>query len=297
MFNLFKKSKQEEIITETVVAEYIGKYPLDVEAIHNEFFTASDRALAAAQEILTGEEKKSLEKGKRLLSLGFKQAREAVEVQIAESNIKIAKEIADLILLYKQRYPLHKFVTNEQILEICKKYDLVYGEVSRYRGFVPENKLQQIEGFKPHKEDKNTIIGIRNSNSSLNQPDYIYMQNAEIRQTGSYMHIFKRGDSDNYKYAFQADAYNSNGGFYSADKSNLFGLAHLGNIRFDVLEGLLICAPLKDMDTQGMKVENHRLIKEIPDPVVIYPVKGGGIILAAWGPEQSDPLVINETMN
>jgi len=34
-----------------------------------------------------------------------------------------------------------------------------------------------------------------------------------------------------------------------------------------------------------------------PDPVVLYPVEKGYIIVTAWGDEASDPLVANEQMN
>ena len=36
---------------------------------------------------------------------------------------------------------------------------------------------------------------------------------------------------------------------------------------------------------------------EILDPVVLQPVMGGYMILAAWGDEASDPLVVNEQNN
>ena len=40
-----------------------------------------------------------------------------------------------------------------------------------------------------------------------------------------------------------------------------------------------------------------QVYKDIPDPVVLQPVKGGYLILTAWGDEASDPLVINENFN
>lgn len=37
--------------------------------------------------------------------------------------------------------------------------------------------------------------------------------------------------------------------------------------------------------------------KEIPDPVVLYPVREGYLIVTAWGDEASDPDVVNEVNN
>ena len=53
------------------------------------------------------------------------------------------------------------------------------------------------------------------------------------------------------------------------------------------------------MDISGLELkEGYKLEKKfIPDPVVLQPVKGGYLILTAWGDEASDPIVINEINN
>ena len=51
------------------------------------------------------------------------------------------------------------------------------------------------------------------------------------------------------------------------------------------------------MDTTGMKLYGHLLRKHIPDPVVLQPVKGGYLIITAWGDEASDEIVVNQKMN
>lgn len=57
-----------------------------------------------------------------------------------------------------------------------------------------------------------------------------------------------------------------------------------------------ICAPAKDIDTEGLTLVGHTLI-QVDDPVVLHPVEGGFLIVAAWGPEASDESVVNEKMN
>lgn len=64
--------------------------------------------------------------------------------------------------------------------------------------------------------------------------------------------------------------------------------------------GLKICAPEKDMDIPSTHTKTGNFIIEkiyVPDPVVLQPVKGGFIIVAAWGDEASDDLVINPINN
>lgn len=63
------------------------------------------------------------------------------------------------------------------------------------------------------------------------------------------------------------------------------------------LAAFRICAPLKDMDIKATQRVIGNEIKDIPDPVVLQPVKGGYLIVCAWGDESSDEIVVNETMN
>lgn len=57
-----------------------------------------------------------------------------------------------------------------------------------------------------------------------------------------------------------------------------------------------ICAPVKDIDTEGLTQVGHTLVN-VDDPIVLHPVEGGFLIVAAWGPEASDENVVNEKMN
>ncbi len=61
---------------------------------------------------------------------------------------------------------------------------------------------------------------------------------------------------------------------------------------------LEIVAPQKDFDMTGKYVEG-REIKSIPvpDPIVLFPVREGYLIISKWGEEASDPEVINENHN
>ena len=67
---------------------------------------------------------------------------------------------------------------------------------------------------------------------------------------------------------------------------------------------LAICAPLKDMNMQGMKLDGVHMVKDVPvpDPVVLMPKNHkngtvGYLILTAWGDEASDELVVNQNNN
>lgn len=59
-----------------------------------------------------------------------------------------------------------------------------------------------------------------------------------------------------------------------------------------------ICASVKDFDTKNMNItDGYKLQQNIPDPVVLQPVKGGYLVVSKWGLEGKDELLVNETNN
>ncbi len=64
----------------------------------------------------------------------------------------------------------------------------------------------------------------------------------------------------------------------------------------EYVTGFDICAPAKDMNLNKTGLVNGRY-EDIPDPVVLYPVRGGYLIVTAWGPEASDEYIVNQKMN
>lgn len=76
---------------------------------------------------------------------------------------------------------------------------------------------------------------------------------------------------------------------------NYTGWFSIDNIKTESLSSFVICAPKSDMietDSSFKTKFNH-----VPDPVVLYPVDKGYIIVTAWGDEASDQLVINHQNN
>lgn len=283
MFNLFGSTKKQE---------KVNNYPAVVEEIHNEFLSAGDRMLEEANEILAAAPAVSIEKGRRLAALGFNRVPEVVNAKETESKIAMSKELAGLIQHYKISYPNNKFITEDAVKAICQKYGLVRGDVSMYKGFVPENKLKQIETFKVNKNDipDKTLLGSRFfidgfadtvSNEIL---EHISANKLDGYAANHVAYLIASGQPD-YPYTKDRnliDKYLGKWGYVKV-------------VNFD--SKLQICAPLKDMEIpKGKEVKGYK-IQNIPDPVVLQPVNGGYLILAAWGDEAKDELVVNETQN
>jgi hypothetical protein len=252
-----------------------------VAEIHENFFTEVDRLLEEANIMHSTETDKQdqIEKANRLKAFGFNQTKDVVEsdaemkriAQLKNENESKASLIR-AINYFSIKYPQYKFITEDSVKKICQKYGLIYGEVGRYKGIVPDKNLEHIEKFVVNEEDdcyfriRNSIYGSSNPTSKyLSKKDYVLRAKADAEMYQNHMM--------------------SVGVFFE------YGLAPLE-----------IAAPLKDFDTKNMTVKDFELSKiQVPDPVVLKPVifedKKHYLIVTAWGDEASDELVVNEKMN
>lgn len=303
LLNLFKKQEQTKVLViedneriSTTVLLSSNSYPKEVQMIHHEFHTAADNLLLEANSIIEEARTKNVTKVHRLELLGFKQASQVTELKLLQQKAELSKEQLESLAYYQREYPFNKFITEEQVKTICHKYNLVCGDVSRFKGFVPEKNLSDIEKFSLKDNEKSNLFC---KSLSREIPDFI-LENAEIYNEKDYYFIVKFGEKRDFvlkNYAFQS---NDGNYFYASDMYNIFNLKSKGDIRFEITNNnLQICAPVKDMDISGLELkEGYKLTKKhISDPVVLQPVKNGYLIITAWGDEASDPLVVNQINN
>jgi len=310
MNNFFKKliPKKEAILNQEAIISDMPKsiskalYPKEVEEIHHEFETAADKLLEEAISIITEASTKNVDKVNRLELLGFKQANQVTELKPLMQKAALSKEQIELINYYKREYPFNKFIDEEGVKTICHKYNLVCGDVSRFKGFVPEANLKQIERFKLKSTEKN-LVQIEAFDYQNNRLGIFTSENAIVKfSTSGYYHLYSTENSKDWSFQQPNTELANKGEFYGKDYANLFGLQGKVEVGINIQilnKKLQICAPVKDMDISGLGlVEGYKLQKKhIPDPVVLQPVKGGYLILTAWGDEASDPLVMNEINN
>lgn len=296
MFDIFKKNKEIQPVEQILVADK-SVYPKEVQDIHHEFENAGEKLLQEAYAIIGQQPSLNLSKIERLQKFGFKQVKENVEAVEVIKTIQLSESQIQLVKYYKKQYPFHKFITEEQVKTICHKYNLVCGGVERFTGFVPDKNLKEIENFKLKKEESNHMRFIASRYGSRDQFE-ITFENAEIRHRNNYYHIYSKSERSDYNYSFQSE---DGIRFYGNDRKDIFGYASLGSCNLNIeSSSFKICAPVKDMDISGLELkEGYKLQRkiEIPDPVVLQPVKGGYLIITAWGDEASDPLVLNENHN
>lgn len=281
---MFKKVTVEPTIT---TAEQI-------EIIHNEFNTAGDKLLKEAQEVLNKQESLDEEKVITLKNLGFVNVPEVKKVEKTRKEKELNQGTIDLILKYSLKYPSHKFITEDKIGEICKKYSLVQGDISLYKGFVPKKNLDEIVKFKQtYTFPKMAKFESYNQGfprkARLIDIDHLI----EHKSTHNDYHFlsFKK-DGKGFQQSNQD--YNGTSWYGSLqDKEGKF----IDSGRLEIISGYSICAPIKDMDTTNMELKGYKLERHIPDPIVLRAVEGGYLIVTAWGDEASDPIVFNEKLN
>ena len=203
------------------------------------------------------------------------------ELEPIRQKIELTKEQVELINYYKVQYPFNKFITTEQVEQICKKYGLVYGDVSLYKGFVPEKNLKEIESFKLKREDTPYLTVYDRQNNMI----------GVIRKKDcddSLISFLEKKSLDDFIYITESNGQRVN---YSFSVPHYEKYKHLSFVKGRKEKpSLKICAPFKDMDTTEMKLtQGFKLEKEIPDPVVLQPVNQGFLIVTMWADEQFDP--------
>jgi hypothetical protein len=256
MFKLFTKLKDNSV---TTITEFKNSknYPKEVLEIHHEFEIASDKLLENAYNIINSQPVVNESKLEKLQKFGFKQVKEVHESVEIIKTTSLSKEQIKSVQYYKQHYPFNKFITEPQVKEICHKYNLVCGDVGRFKGFVPDNNLKDIEKFKAKDQD-------------------ILKEIWSIGMVMSYKgeELYDNGEShEKWPSLYKKESRNPS-------------LQICAPIKDMDISGLEL--------EEGYKLTRKL---DIPDPVVLQPVNGGYLIITAWGDEASDPLVVNENFN
>lgn len=237
-----------------------------IEEIHETFYSESERLLNDAKDVLSKSQPNYVEQGKRLSALGFNKSKQSNLADPVVSQLNNSTYIQGAINYFSLKYPHYRLITESSIKKICNKYGLIYGEHSDFMGYIPEKNIEEIESFKV---DDCDLIWIKSDGSYRSEGYPTIFDPIFLKHLGS-------------------DNRNKKGDYFYKDTS------------------FMIAAPIMDFDTKNMKVENFKLVSNLPDPVVFKRVVYGKelyyterlyLIVTAWGIEESDPLVLNQNKN
>ena len=118
-----------------------------VAEIHSAFDVAEEQLLTEARSILNdaGQEDKK-KRAEALSRMGFGNA--APVRRLSPEELKKADELLFLKSRYERIAPQYRFITEEKLLHICKKYGIVVGSSERYYEDIPEKNQEDIANFK-----------------------------------------------------------------------------------------------------------------------------------------------------
>lgn len=239
-----------------------------VEVIHDEFFSAgeelgkeSEALLEKCKEILQNDNEDILLK---VSDLGFIQAKNIKGKADAIINRRKAQQHLIYLSEYERVYPFNRFITKDAVEAICKKYNLYVCDAEKFIGEIPVKNQMDIAKFQVYEEDVPTALlpGWRNGLGGFISSGAWTLSWGEDEPT------IKVPELVEHK-------------------------AGLGNQRAGC--SLEVIAPLKEINTKGMQIRDRRVMTK--DPIVLQPVKGGYLIITAWGAEANDVEVQNPKMN
>ena len=190
--------------------------------------------------------------------LGFSSSASQIEFKLQQ-----AKELTYLESLYSIEYPSLKFIPTSVMYEVCRKYNLTIGHVSRFIGEVPTWALAQIKANKHHftqlKMEARPQIRVA---SLFNDPNDSRIEWIYDDGTSVYLESGKQPEP---KFR----------------------------------NNLMIAAPSDQMhlNFNEFRDANGQIQIRALDPIVCLQVKGGYIVLAAWDEEGKDPRVFNAQSN
>lgn len=266
-----------------------------VAQIHHEFATVGDFQQQQAQQLLSARTGDTFDKAERLRKIGFTQTPQVLEADMAERVKSEAEKTIKEVQYWRMHYPNYRFIPTHAINALCTKYGLVCAPISRYKGFVPEKNLAEIEQWEK--------TGLRKEDLFY-ELDGMFLEGDWVNVTGMlktrhpYEYVKKLGFCPDLFHLEMSQEMSFDPAVVWAGE----GYEHSGNNKMwfrIVTEEYQICAPSKHMDVSGLNQEGavFKLKEEAPDPIVLKPVKGGGLMLTAWGDESTDPLVVNHAMN
>ena len=267
----------------------MSNYPEVVKQIHDEFNIAGERLLQESIELINQSEKVDIDKAKKLNELGFlnnPQLKRALQI---EEETRMPATLAKTIQEYTNKYRGYKFISTEDVDKINKKYNLVLSGVESYIGFVPAKNLAEVELFKRKfyliNRYKIKSMTYRRYNMNYFLPDFSSNKikpiiEAYLKKVNS---IIQSEDDWSVKMELNKVVKNIKPNFI------------IGKVEVEKLSPFVICAPKTDI----LETKNETSLKfeTVPDPIVLYPVDMGYIIVTAWGDEASDELVVNQNNN
>lgn len=230
---------------------------------------------------------------------------------IATRLYRAISEHDEIIRNYGLKYHC-KFLLEEQLERICEKYNLFVRHPKYFLSDIPEINIKEMMNFEVNLYDLD-LKGFKNIETrngfiptlvTFDEKQECYIKNDFLKQYKDDV-IYNRNIPNIFKNTFGLEDQ------YSKEKQDLnmfnrysFSLQY---IKYFLGCGVLEIAAVKSMfDPEAFKESEARIISKkelIPrsqvelDPIILLRVKGGRLVITAWGDEANDELIFNQKLN
>jgi hypothetical protein len=184
------------------------------------------------------------------------------------------REQHDRAKYYQDKYPLYKFITEHQMRKIRVKYNLVKGNLADFKGAIPEKNINEMIKFSIDGED-------------IAKPNH--REKLEDMLLDALRDAFPGSKAEMHKMSFGKIPTRET--FYSMMDDNM-GKDLFRGMRFKDINKMTPGAITITADKSLFKAAIPHIC-----PIVTIGVKGGYLIISAWGDEASDPDIANQKMN
>jgi hypothetical protein len=292
-----------------------------IKEIHSSFSTAEENILREAKRIIDIDQQAT----NKLVSMGFTSAKNAKYVDPGYRGQM--REFVYLQEIYKRVAPLYRFITEDKRLEICKKYGIVMAPVKAFIGDIPDNNVRDIVNFKISDNTYLTFTeqtgtwtdGKGNVNDPKNLTDeHLYNIINRFHAAGKYITGLIECEEEYARRLSKKDIIKLNKDQVEAGRTHCY---YVGGMRIDfdynlvfgikpkdIVPEMYIIANIDQLNTtdyaldekkmflsRALKLqqlaeaerERLRLLRD-DDPIVLVSVRGGYLIVTAWGDEKEE---------
>ena len=244
---------------------------ITVEDIHNDFKSTAEAVVAETEKILGDKPEMPVKPEilERYESLGLKRNKnvkkfESISAEYFDlmNRFREKEQIIQVINYYRVKYPANPFIPHENLLELCKKYGLVFDRAEYFTEDIPLDCLEAMEKFELKEEDSKKFpdaTGEVISTEEMVQSIANFHKNVQRLAVGGVVGTEESGIPRKKASAKLKKS------FHIVGTKEMFDLP------------------------MGRSFGQKSFTSELDDPIVLQEVSKGWLLIAAWGPEAELP--------
>lgn len=263
--------------------------------IHKEFYAALDVATISVKEVKSSIDEEYFSNLDKFGLINTETYKKALEKKNDDDQQRLDQKINEFVLGIQGIMPEYRLIGYKSLLEICEKYNLYIGNITKFEGKFPKENLEELANHKKILQGMgkkwNHAFGSYTSHDNEEiTPDIKHLRT--IFPTGvTHQHILASADISEF-YEKHSD---NDKVFYTNAPYQI--VAPRGDFNKSMVEvGRCLMDNLGTKPKFELKYQPIKFILE--DPIVLYPVLFLGTlffqIVTAWGEEANDDAIVNK---